>query len=122
MLSHQEASEERKNDGAKHISKECSGVSHTFRVSLFVEGTSQSGGQLLNLQHQMQEEIETLRVFVNPCFKMQHSSNLMPLLNLCNLFEQKARKSELLELEIMTAQALIAARKFIQAIEKLRKI
>jgi hypothetical protein len=46
----------------------------------------------------------------------------MPLLNLCNLFQKEGRYSELIELELMSAQSLIAARKFIQAIEKLRKI
>ena len=47
----------------------------------------------------------------------------MPLLNLCNQFQRENRPAgELLEIEIMSAQSLIAARKFIQAIEKLRKI
>lgn len=47
----------------------------------------------------------------------------MPLLNLCNLFSSENRPAgEQLEIEIISAQSLIAARKFIQAIEKLRKI
>ena len=46
----------------------------------------------------------------------------MPILNLCNKFQNDNRMSEYLELDILAAQSLIAARKFIQAIEKLRKI
>jgi len=85
-----------------------------------MEGVSQSGGQLGPLQ--LSDHIESLVMHVHPCIKLQHSTSLMPLLNLSNLFHQGSRCKELVEIEIMTAQALIAARKFIQAIEKLRKI
>ena len=67
--------------------------------------------------------IKSVTLSVQPCFKMPSASALMPLLNLCNLFLLENRPAgELLEIEIMSAQSLIAARKFIQAIEKLRKI
>lgn len=104
------------------IYRECFGISHTFRMLLQVEGTSQSGGQHLNTQHLFFEEFEGVRVSVHPCFRQQQSSSLMPLLNLANLFSQEERSKEHLEIEIMVAQSLIASRKFVQAIEKLRKI
>jgi len=46
----------------------------------------------------------------------------MPLLNLINLFQRNERHLELFEIEIMASQSLMAARKYIQAIEKLRHI
>lgn len=67
--------------------------------------------------------VKQVTLQVHPCFKMPSASALMPLLNLCNLFQTENRPAgELVEIEIISAQSLIAARKFIQAIEKLRKI
>ena len=71
---------------------ECYGVSNQFRLFIQLEGTSQSGGQTLNPISQFTEEIDSIRMYVHPCFKTQHSSSLMPLLNLCNLFHKENRK------------------------------
>ena len=66
--------------------------------------------------------MEGISIHTHPCFKIPNASSLMPLLNLSNLFQLKNRLSEHLEIEILAAQSLMAARKFIQAIEKMRKI
>lgn len=78
MLQKQEhtCSDEPNKDGAKQefspsseMSKECYGVSHTFRLKLEIEGCSQSGGQL-DKQTLLLHQIDTVRVFAYPCFKM----------------------------------------------------
>lgn len=83
----------------------------------------QGGARLQQSNLSAVDIIKSVTLSVHPCFKMPSASALMPLLNLCNQFQRENRPSgELLEIEIMSAQSLIAARKFIQAIEKLRKI
>lgn len=126
MLQKQEgnSSEENNKDdvkpdynGPSELTKECYGISHTFRLTLDCGKLNHIDAETL-----LKQEFEMVRVLANPCFKMQSSSNLVPLLNLSNLFSSSRRMGEILELEIMCAQSLIAARKYIQAIEKLRKI
>lgn len=102
----------------KNTKIECHGVSDAFRIIVQVD----QGVQQASPFYLFSKLVDKIRLYVHPLFKMPSSSSLMPILNLCNKFQNEKRMSEYLELDILAAQSLIAARKFIQAIEKLRKI
>ena len=110
--------EKKKKDHS--LMKEAYGVSDCFRVLLRFDFQSNSGSSSApyasqqmgsNYQQLFQEVLEGISVSVHPCFKIPNASSLMPLLNLANLFP--AYSHEHLEVEIMAAQSLMAARKFI---------
>ena len=69
------------------------------------------------------QKLVFISIFVQPCHKIPAASSLMGLLNLSDLFVAEGRPlGEKIEIDIMAALSLISARKFIQGIEKLRKI
>lgn len=100
------------------------GIGTKIKITLI--SSRQKADSDIQTQSLFKQMIQKIVVFGLPCTQMVQASNIIPMLNITRYFEKNCFQAQYSEESqdamFLTSLALISGRKFVQAIEILKKI